>query len=111
MTAPLAVSPDWLGSPQHFVAGLVLGIAVTILAVRRLRLDPLVSAVLAIGVTSAAEIVVELVEWPLAYHSRLHATAYLDTLADLANTLVGGIIGAAFAVWWVRRRRTAQALC
>lgn len=107
MRSPLAASPNWLGSPQHFVAGVVLGVVVAILAMRRLRLDPLVAAALAIGLTSAAEIVVELVEWPLAYHSRLHATAYLDTLADLANTLVGGVVGAAFAVWWVRRRRRA----
>lgn len=107
MSASVAASPNWLGSPQHFVAGFVLGIVVALAAARRLRLDPLVAAALAIGLTSAAEIVVELVEWPLAYHSRVHPTAYLDTLADLGNTLAGGAVGAALAVWWLRRRRAS----
>jgi hypothetical protein len=48
-----------------------------------------------VGVTSTAEILVELVEYPLLYSDKFHYSAYYDTLADMANTLVGGVAGAA----------------
>src|SRR5215813_12391678 len=95
----LAASPNWLGSPQHFVAGLVLTLVVFWLS-RRFGLAVLPAAVLAVGVTSTAEILVELVEYPFSTAQ----TAYYDTLADLANTLAGAVLGAAIAVLIARRR-------
>jgi hypothetical protein len=53
---------------------------------------------LALGVSAAAEIAVELAEYPLLYSGRLHATAYYDTIADMASTIVGALVGAAVVV-------------
>jgi len=53
---------------------------------------------LAIGVSAAAEIIVEIAEYPLLYSGRLHATAYYDTIADMASTIVGAVAGAATAI-------------
>jgi hypothetical protein len=86
------MSPDWLGSPQHVVAGLLLGAAATVFA--RRRIAPLWLALLfALGVVALAELLVEVVEYPLLYGADAHAHAYYDTIADLAATLVGGILG------------------
>lgn len=85
--------PDWLGSPQHFVAGAILAVAI-VLACRRLAVGPTwVVAALAIGVTMAAESAVELVEYPLLYSDSFHKSAYYDTLADIAATLAGAVAG------------------
>jgi hypothetical protein len=97
------MSPDWFGSPQHVVAGLVLGTASAAFARRRLRPVWLV-LVFALGVVALAELLVELVEYPLLYGADAHARAYYDTIADMAATLVGGLLGALLAfVMPVRR--------
>jgi hypothetical protein len=91
--------PNWFGgSPQHFVVGAVLALAVYCLASWRLRLRPLAAFVLAIGVVSTAEIVWELVEYRVRYADQFHYSAYYDTLGDMANSLVGGVVGALVAV-------------
>ena len=103
----LATGPDWLGSPQHFVGGLVLTLVVIVLTTRLLALRPWVSFALAIGVTSFVEIVVELVEYPTKHSGHLHSTAYYDTLADMANTVAGAFVAVAVAItieWWRGRR-------
>lgn len=87
------MSPDWLGSPQHVAAGLLLGAAAAAFARRRMRPVWLVLT-FALGVVALAELLVELVEYPLLYGSDGHAAAYYDTIADLASTLVGGLVGA-----------------
>jgi uncharacterized membrane protein YjdF len=84
--------PDWLGSPQHFVAGLVLAFAIALVAGRRGIGPYWLIAVLAVAVTMLAESAVELVEYPLLYSDRFHATAYYDTIADIASTLVGALV-------------------
>ena len=103
-----AGGPDWLGSPQHVVVGAILAF-VGYLAARswRLRLPEWAAFVLAVGVVSAAEIVWEIGEYEVRYAGHFHYSAYYDTLADLASSLVGGVIGAALALLVVRLRRRA----
>ena len=91
------MGPDWLGSPQHVVGGVALS-GVVVIAAGRWVEHPWLLLGLAVGVTAAAEIVVELVEYPLLYSGRLHATAYHDTIADMASSIVGALAGAAAAV-------------
>lgn len=98
------VHPDWLGSPQHVVGGLTVAGAIVLLA-RRVGIDRRwVAAVLAIGITMTVESVVEIAEYPVLYSGSLDATAYYDTIADLASTLVGAAIGALGCVAFGRRR-------
>jgi hypothetical protein len=99
-----AMGPNWLGSPQHVVGGVVLAGAAVFVGRRWIEEWWLLFG-LAIGVSAAAEIVVELAEYPLLYSGRLHATAYYDTIADMASTIVGAVAGAATAVA-VRRGRS-----
>jgi hypothetical protein len=89
--------PDWVGSPQHFVGGFILSLVVALIARRWVTQWWLVAA-LAIGATATAELLIELVEYPLLYSDDPHVSAYYDTLADLADTLVGGIVGTAAAL-------------
>ena len=93
--------PDWLGSPQHFVGGFVLALVVTIVA-RRFVFEWWIVAALAIGVTATAELLIELVEYPLLYSDDPHVSAYYDTLADLADTLAGAIVGAGLGLLLTR---------
>jgi hypothetical protein len=88
------VRPDWLGSPQHFVGGALLAVAIGIIARRFSIQSPWVTAILAVGIVIVGEALVELVEYPLLYSDDPNLTAYFDTLADLASSLVGGIVGA-----------------
>jgi hypothetical protein len=90
------MSPDWLGSPQHVGAGVLLGAAASAIARRRIGSMWLALA-FALGVVALAELLVELVEYPLLYGADAHARAYYDTIADLAATLAGGLIGAVAA--------------
>jgi hypothetical protein len=90
--------PDWLGSPQHLVAGAVLAAVVVILAPRFSISNAWVAAALAVGIVMVGEALVELVEYPLLYSGDPNVTAYFDTLADLASSLVGGVIGGGAAL-------------
>jgi hypothetical protein len=62
------------------------------------------AAALAVGIVMIGEALVELVEYPLRYSDDLNLTAYLDTVSDLASSLVGGVIGAAAAAAYGLRR-------
>jgi uncharacterized membrane protein YjdF len=97
------VHPDWLGSPQHVVGGLVLAAAIVVLARRTEIGSGWLAASLAIGITMAAESAIEIVEYPLLYSGHIHASAYYDTIADIASTLVGAAIGAVGALTLRRR--------
>lgn len=92
------MAPDWLGSPQHFVAGAALAATAGVIAQRRLRLSWWWAAAAAVTVTMAAEALVELFEYPLLYSRGVGATAYYDTIADIGLTLVGAVAGAVAAV-------------
>jgi hypothetical protein len=88
------MSPDWLGNPQHVVAGAVLAFVVA--QVVRTWLRPWwARATIAIGVAATAEIAVELVEYVLLYRDGASVREYYDTLADLGSSVVGGVAGAA----------------
>jgi hypothetical protein len=89
-----AMSPDWLGNPQHVVAGAVLAFVVA--QVGRAWLRPWwARAAIAVGAAATAEIVVELVEYVLLYRDDASVREYYDTLADLISSLFGGLAGAA----------------
>ena len=106
----VAGGPHWLGSPQHVVGGLGLA-AVVVIVARLLGVSPWLAIALAIGVTCTAEILVELVEYPLLYSDKFHYSAYWDTLADMGSSLVGGIAGAAVGAYsfvLYRRRHTSR---
>jgi hypothetical protein len=104
----LAMGPHWLGSPQHVVGG--IGLALAIVVAARLRgVSVWIAVALAIGATSAAEILVELVEYPLLYSDKFHYSAYYDTLADMASTLVGGTAGAGIGAYVIERFRSRRA--
>jgi hypothetical protein len=90
--------PDWLGSPQHFVAGALLAVAVVILAPRFSIQNAWVAAALGVGLVMVGEALVELVEYPLLHSDDPNLSAYFDTLADLASSLIGSVIGAGAAV-------------
>ena len=98
--------PDWTGSPQHFVAGLLVAVALMATFERRQpRMSPLLRAATALLVTMGAEALVELVEYPILYSDRFHSTAYYDTVADIADTVVGAVAGVAIALVVSTRRR------
>ena len=97
-------SPDWFGSPQHFIGGLVLGIASVLVLGRLVSAPKLVLVVLAVGIVCISEILIEIVEYPLLYSDSPGVSDYYDTLADLAATLVGGIVGAGGTVLSRRTR-------
>ena len=92
--------PHWVtGSPQHFVVGAVLAFVVYGAARSdRIRLPSWAAVVVAIGSVSAAELVWEIVEYEVRYAGHFHYSAYYDTLADLANSFAGAVVGAALAV-------------
>jgi hypothetical protein len=98
------MSPDWLGSPQHLIAGAFLAAAAVAFARRRIR-PPWLAFAFALGLVALAELVIELVEYPLLYGADAHARAYYDTIADLAATLVGAITGAGVALALAGARR------
>jgi hypothetical protein len=102
----VAAGPNWLGSPQHFVVGAIAAVVVFFVArSRRLALPEWLAFILAVALVSTAELVVELVEYPLLYADHFHHSAYYDTLADMANSIVGAVAGAALAIP-LRRRFT-----
>jgi hypothetical protein len=100
----VSAGPNWLGSPQHFVVGAIAAMVVFAAARSRwIRLPEWVAFVLAVSLVSTAELVLELIEYPLLYADHFHHSAYYDTLADMANSVVGAIAGAIVAASFSRR--------
>ena len=99
-----AMSPDWLGNPQHVAAAAVLAFVVA--QVARAWVRPwLARASIAVGAAATAEIVVELVEYALLYRDDASVREYYDTLADLASSVFGAVAGTAAALALGRSRR------
>jgi hypothetical protein len=99
-----SAGPNWLGSPQHFVVGAIAAIAFFAAARSKwVRLPGWVAFVLAVSLVSTAELVLELIEYPLLYADHFHRSAYYDTLADMANSIVGATAGAIAAATFSRR--------
>ena len=92
------MTPDWLGSPQHLVAGAVLSLTVCVIFRRRVSRTRWVAAGAAVVATMAAESLVELLEYPVLYGDGASETAYYDTIADIGATLAGAMIGAGLAL-------------
>ncbi len=107
-----AADPDWLGSPQHFAAGVILAFAIVLLATRY-GSPWWLAATVGVGVTCAAEIALKLAEY--LYVQLINGTisqgAYYDSLVDNTTTLVGALVGAALGVLAVeyRTRRRSRA--
>ena len=95
----LAAGPNWLGSPQHFVAGAVLAFAIVLVAVRW-KASWWLAATVAVGVTCVTEIVLKLAEYLYVdlTNGTISAGAYYDSLVDNTTTLAGALVGAAFGV-------------
>jgi hypothetical protein len=92
-----AMGPDWLGNPQHVVAGAVLAFVVA--QVTRAWVRPWWGrATVAVGAATTAEIVVELVEYLLLYQDDATVREYYDTLSDLGSSLFGGVAGTALGL-------------
>jgi hypothetical protein len=105
----VAAGPNWFGSPQHFVVGAIAAVAVFAAARSKwIRLPEWVAFIFAVTLVGTAELVLELVEYPLLYADHFHHSAYYDTLADMANSIVGALAGAIVAAGFgyrlVRRR-------
>lgn len=96
--------PDWLGSPQHVIGGLGLAVIAGLIAIRLGVRGPLLIATVAIGVAMTGEAVIEIAEYALLYATPPD-DAYFDTVADLASTLVGAVLGG-LAVAFLPRRVT-----
>ena len=94
-----AAGPNWGGSPQHFVAGAVLALVVTLVA-SRWKAPWWLAATIAVGVTCTAEIALKLAEYLYVDLSggTISAGAYYDSLVDNTTTLVGAVVGAAIGV-------------
>lgn len=101
----LAAGANWLGSPQHFVAGAVLAFVV-VLVVARWKAPWWLAAIVAVGVTCVAEIALKLVEYLYVdlTNGTIAAGAYYDSLVDNTTTLVGALVGAASGVAVVELR-------
>jgi hypothetical protein len=100
----VSAGPNWLGSPQHFVVGAIAAMVVFAAArSKRIRLPEWVAFVLAVSLVSTAELVLELIEYPLLYADHFLHSAYYDTLADMANSVVGAIAGAIVAAGFSHR--------
>jgi hypothetical protein len=97
------VSPDWLGNPQHLIAGAVLAFAVAHVA-RRWIPAWWARIGVAVGVTLTAEIFVELAEYVAYYRDGATAEEYYDTLADLVASLAGALAGAGASMIVATRR-------
>jgi multisubunit Na+/H+ antiporter MnhE subunit len=105
----VSAGPNWLASPQHFVVGAIAAAAVFAAARSKwIRLPKWIAFVLAVSLVSTAELVLELIEYPLLYADQFHRSAYYDTLADMANSIAGAIAGAIVAASFRRRRVSRQ---
>jgi hypothetical protein len=95
----LAAGPNWLGSPQHFVAGAVLALVVVLIA-SRWNAPWWLAAILAVGITCIAEIGLKLVEYLYVdlTNGTIAVGAYYDSLVDNTTTLAGALVGAAIGV-------------
>jgi hypothetical protein len=95
----LAAGPNWLGSPQHFVAGAVIAFVVVLIA-SRWKAPWWLAAIVAVGVTCVAEIVLKLAEYLYVHVTggTISAGAYYDSLVDNTTTLAGALVGAAIGV-------------
>ncbi len=81
MLAP--AGPNWGGSPQHFVAGAVLALAVTLVA-SRWNAPWWLAATIGVGVTCTAEIALKFAEYLYVdlTGGTIAAGAYYDSLVD-----------------------------
>ena len=101
----LAAGPNWLGSPQHFVAGAVLAFVIVLIAFRW-RARWWLAAIIAVGLTCVAEIALKFAEYLYVdlTGGTIAAGAYYDSLVDNTTTLVGALVGAAIGVLIADRR-------
>lgn len=98
----------WWDDANHFVNWALLSGGVGVLLLRT-RLQPLVIAALIVGFGSFAALLWELGEYfAFIRHSDELATAYQDTLGDMALGTCGAMVAAALTAGWRRRHPTAS---
>ena len=100
------MTPDWLGSPQHFAATFVIAFGCVRLFRTRIA-DLWLLAALGAGVACAAEVAFEIVEWAWLWEPLTFEAGYLDLVADLAASLAGAIAGAAAGAVFAARNLRA----
>ena len=95
---------EWWDDANHLINWAIHTAAIGIL-LRMTDLPPVARAGLAVGWAATTAILWELGEYvAFVPNSPEAATAYRDTLGDLALGLVGGSIAAAVTAWWPGRR-------
>ena len=101
----VAAGPNWLGSPQHFAAGVILAFTIVLLAMRH-GSPRWLAATVGVGVTCAAEIALKLAEYLYVQLTKgtISQGAYYDSLVDNTTTFVGALVGAALGVAAVEYR-------
>lgn len=92
------MDPDWLGSPQHFVAAALIAGTAVVFATTRAGVSVPIAVLLGVGVAMTAQVGWEVLEYLIRYANEPYASAYYDTIADSANALVGALAGAGVAV-------------
>lgn len=98
------MDPNWLGSPQHFVAAALIAGVVALRAANHEGIRTSVAALLGLGVAMTAQVAWEVAEYLVRYADEPHASAYYNTIADSANALVGACV--AVGLFSVVERRT-----
>ncbi len=95
---------EWWDDANHFVNWILLSAAFVTLGWPR-DAAPLTRVALGIGFGAVAAIVWEVLEYvTFIPNSPEAATAYEDTLGDLALGLLGSLVGASIAAWYRERR-------
>ena len=98
-------SIEWWDDLNHFGNWILLSAAFVALAWPR-DAARLTRVALGVGFGAVAAIIWELLEYvTFIPNSPEASTAYRDTLGDLALGLVGSVVGASIAVWWLERQR------
>jgi len=98
-------SIEWWDDLNHFGNWILLSAAFVTLGWPR-DASRITRVALGVGFGAVAAILWELLEyWTFIPDSPEAATAYADTLGDLGLGLLGSLVGASIAAWWVDRAR------
>jgi hypothetical protein len=106
--AGLYDSVTWWDDAMHVVTWIPLVVALGLLA-RPLVIDRRGLALVAVGAGAIASVLWEIAEYLtfVAGHPVESASAYRDTIGDMAGSLSGSVLGALALLWLVRREAVA----
>jgi hypothetical protein len=98
------MDPNWLDSPQHFVAAALIAGVVALRAANHDAIRTSIAGLLGLGIAMTAQVAWEVAEYVVRYADEPHASAYYDTIADSTNALVGASV--AVGLFVVLKART-----